>query len=167
MKVQPDVRTRTMRWIAIAILALAGLVIPATAVAAAEHIVIPIVNAPTPWEFDDPCTGDAVHGIGIENGFVKITELGAQGHHVQVRVDGRVDLYDDGDDFVGTWTYRIRFGDQFPPDGQGAVSFQAVGPLEYADGSTAIVTLHEHQVFEKGDMEKRAFIKSSCRWKKK
>jgi hypothetical protein len=152
-----------VRRIALAVLALAALVVPATAVAASEHILIPIVDAPAPWEFDDPCTGDAVHGIGIENGFARITELGPQGHHVQVRVDGRVDLYDDEDDFVGTWTYRINFGDQFPPDAQGAVTFMAVGPLEYADGSTAVVTQHGHQVFEKGDLEKREFFKSTCR----
>jgi hypothetical protein len=152
-----------LRPIVIAVLAVLALVVPATAVAAAEQILIPIVNEPAPWEFDDPCTGAAVHGIGVENGFVKITELGDQGHHVLVRVDGTVDLYDDEDEFVGTWTYRIIFGDQFPPGGQGAVSFQAVGPLEYADGSTAVVTLHEHQVFEKGDLEKREFFKATCR----
>ena len=152
-----------VRRIALAVLAVAVLAIPATAIAAAEQILIPIVNEPSPWEFDDPCTGVAVHGIGVENGFVKITELGDQGHHVHVRVDGRVDLFDDEGDFVGTWTYRIRFGDQFPPGGQGAVSFQAVGPLEYADGSTVVVTLHEHQVFEKGDLEKREFFKATCR----
>ena len=158
-----SVGSGTVRRIALAVLAVAVLAIPATAIAAAEQILIPILNEPSPWEFDDPCTGVAVHGLGVENGFVKITELGDQGHHVHVRVDGRVDLFDDEDDFVGTWTYRIRFGDQFPPGGQGAVSFQAVGPLEYADGSTAVVTLHEHQVFEKGDLEKREFFKATCR----
>ncbi len=155
--------TRAVRRIAIVVLALAALIVPTTAVAGAEQIVITLVDEPAPWEFDDPCTGTPVHGIGIENGFVKITELGAQGHHVQVRVDGRADLYDDEDNFVGTWTYTIRFGDQFPPDGQGAVSFQAVGPLEYADGSHAVITIHGHTVFDKGDTVKHEFEKASCR----
>ena len=39
----------------------------------------------------------------------------------------------------------------------------AVGPLEYADGSTAVVTQRGHQVFEKGDLLKREFLKAACR----
>ena len=137
--------------------------VPAAAVATAEHIVIPIVNEPTPVDpFTDPCSGIVVHGTGIENGFVKITELGAQGHHVQVRIDGQVDLENAAEAIVGTWTYRIRFSDQFPPGGQGAVSFQAVGPVVYTNGSSAVITLHSHQVFAKGDTEKRAFEKAKC-----
>jgi hypothetical protein len=152
------------RSIVIAVLACLALALPVTAAATAEHILIPIVNEPTPWDpFEDPCTGTVVHGIGIENGQVKITELGAQGHHVQVRVDGRVELLDEGDDPVGTWTYHIRFSDQFPPDAQGAVTFIARGPVEYADGSLAVITLHTHDVFEKGDAVKHEFAKASCR----
>jgi len=156
-------RSPALRWIAVAACMLTAMVFPATSGAAAEHILIPIVNEPSPWEFDDPCTGTAVHGIGTENGYVRITELGPQGHHVQVRVDGVVNLFDDEDEPVGTWTYRIRFGDQFPPDGQGAVSFQAVGLLAYANGSTAVITLHSHEVFDKGDVVKREFFKATCR----
>ncbi len=149
---------------AIATVALAAVVVPAAAVGAAEHILIPIVNEPTPWDpFEDPCTGTVVHGIGIENGQVKITELGPRGHHVQIRVDGEVDLLDEQNDLVGTWTYHIRFSDQFPPGAQGAVTFLAKGPVEYPDGSSAVITLHEHQVFEKGDTLKREFLKASCR----
>jgi len=54
-------------------------------------------------------------------------------------VHGATDLYDSEDNFVGKWTYRLRFRGQFPPDGQGAVLLIAVGPLEYADGHTPIV----------------------------
>ena len=151
-----------LRRIAIAVLALAALVVPATASAGAEQIVITLVNEPAPWKFDDPCTGIPVHGMGVENGVVRITELGEQGHHVRVDVRGTVRLFDDSNSFVGTWTYRLRFGDQFPPDGQGAVLLLAVGPLEYADGHTAIVQVHEHQVFEKGDTLKREFFKATC-----
>ena len=164
MRQKPHRLSRGWRYAILAILALGALAVPVTAAATAEHIVIPIVNQPTPWDpFEDPCTGITVHGTGIENGFVKITELGDRGHHIQLRVDGRVDLMNDADEFVGTWTYRIRFSDQFPPDAQGAVRFQAVGPIEYADGSSAVITLHEHAVFAKGDIEKRTFEKARCR----
>jgi hypothetical protein len=71
------------------------------------------------------------------------------------------DLYDSEESLVGTWTYRLWFGDQFPPDGQGAVLMIAVGPLEYADGHTAIVQVHEHEVFAKGDILKREFFKAT------
>ena len=157
-------RRRTGLLAAIATVALAAVVVPAAALAAAEHILIPIVNQPTPWDpFEDPCTGTVVHGTGIENGQVKITELGPQGHHVQVRVDGEVVLLDDANDPVGTWTYHIRFSDQFPPGAQGAVTFIAKGPVEYEDGSSAVITLHSHEVFEKGDTQKHEFEKALCR----
>jgi hypothetical protein len=146
-----------------AALILAGLVVPATAVgASAEQILITLVDEPAPWEFDDPCTGDAVHGVGLESGVIRITELGERGHHERVDVRGVADLYDSDENLVGTWRYRLRFGDQFPPDGQGAVLLIAVGPLEYADGHTAIVQVHEHAVFDKGDITKREFLKATC-----
>ena len=108
-----------------------------------------MVDEPAPWDFDDPCTGDAVQGLGHESGVLRVTELGDQGHHLRVNVRGLVDLSDSDGNFVGTWTYHLRFGDQFPPDGQGAVHLIAVGSLEYADGHTAIVQVHEHAVFDK------------------
>jgi hypothetical protein len=149
--------------LAAAVVAAALILVPAAAVGAgAEQIVITLVDEPAPWEFDDPCTGDHVHGVGLESGVVRITELGDQGHHLRVDVRGVADLYDSDENFVGTWTYRLRFGDQFPPDGQGAVLNIAVGPLEYADGHTAIVQVHEHAVFDKGDIRKREFFKATC-----
>ena len=149
--------------ILLAVLALVALGIPAGAVGAgAEQIVITLVDEPSPWDFDDPCTGEAVHGIGAESGVVRITELGDRGHHVRANVRGVADLYDSDDNFVGTWTYQLRFGDQFPPDGQGAVHLVASGPLKYADGHTAIVHVHGHTVFEKGDTIKREFFKATC-----
>jgi hypothetical protein len=36
-----------------------------------------------------------------------------------------------------------------------------VGPLEYADGHTAIVQVHEHAVFDKGDITKPEFLEST------
>jgi hypothetical protein len=141
---------------AIASLAVAALILPAAAVSAgAEQIVIPLVNDVVPIEFDDPCTGEAVHGTAIENGFVHITELGDRGHHVRLKVDGVVDLYNEDDDFVGTWTYRLIFTDQFPPGGQGAAHQTATGPLVYADGHTAVVHVYHHHVFAKGDVERK------------
>jgi hypothetical protein len=146
-----------------AALSLVALVVPATAVSAdAEQTVTPLVDEPALWDFDDPCTGDAVHGDGLESGVLRETELGDQGHHLRVNVRGLVELFDSDDNFAGTWTYHLRFGDQFPPDGQGAVHLIAVGPLQYADGHTAIVHVHEHAVFEKGDITKREFIKATC-----
>ena len=146
-----------------AALSLVALVVPAAAGAAgAEQFVIPIVDEEATWDFDDPCTGDAVHGVGLEDGFIRVTELGDRGHHVRADVRGVVDLFDSDGNFVGTWTYDLRFGDQFPPDAQGAVLIIAIGPLEYADGHTAIVQAHTHQVFEKGDIVKREFFKATC-----
>ena len=146
-----------------AALSLAAAAVPAAAAGGdAEQIVITLVDEPAPWDFDDPCTGDAVHGIGLESGVVRITELGDQGHHERVNVRGVAELSDSDDNFVGTWTYHLRFGDQFPPDGQGAALLIAVGPLEYADGHTAIVQVHEHAVFDKGDISKREFFKATC-----
>jgi hypothetical protein len=68
---------------------------------------------------DAASTGEAVHGIGFESGVVRFTELGDdQGHHQRDTVRGAADLYDSEDNFVGTWTYRLRFRDQFPPTGR-------------------------------------------------
>ena len=131
-------------------LALGG---PATA-GQAEQFVIPIVDEPAPWEFEDPCTGVALHGIGIENGSVRITDLGDQGTHLRLRVRGVADLFDSDDNLVGTWTYRLVFTDQIPPDGQGAVHATASGPVTYVGGRTAILHVFHHHVFDKGDVEK-------------
>jgi hypothetical protein len=156
-------RTRTVLCVVVAALALGALVAPAVVAAPAEQIVIRLVDEPADLEFEDPCTGEAVHGVGFETGILRITDLGDQGHHQRVTVRGVADLFDSEDNFVGTWTYRLRFIDQFPPDGQGAVHLIAVGPLEYADGHTAIVrVLFEHQVFGKGDILKREFSNASC-----
>jgi hypothetical protein len=147
----------------IAALALGALALPAAVAAPAEQIVITLVDEPAFLEFDDPCTGQSVHGVGFESGVVRITELGDQGHHQRDTVRGEADLYDSDDNFVGTWTYRLRFRDQFPPDAQGAVHLIAVGPLEYADGHTTIVrVLFEHTVFGKGDVLKREFSNATC-----
>ena len=49
-----------------AALSLVALVVPATAVGAdAEQTVTILVDEPAPWDFDDPCTGDAVHGTVV------------------------------------------------------------------------------------------------------
>jgi hypothetical protein len=146
---------------ALAIFALGMLAVP-VAGAGAEQIVIPLVDAPSFWEFDDPCTGDPVHGDAVENGVLRVTDLGDQGFHLRVQARGEVELLDDGDELVGTWTYDLRVGDQFPPDGQGAFHLIASGPVEYADGSTAKLHVHIHAVFEKGDEVKREFFKAVC-----
>ena len=147
----------------VAALALGALTLPAAVAAPAEQFVITLTDEEAPWEFDDPCTGDPVQGVGIENGVLRITELGDRGHHDRVNVRGVADLFDSDDNFVGTWTYRLRFVDQFPPDGQGAVLLIAVGPLEYADGHTSIVrVLFEHTVFAKGDVVKRQLSNATC-----
>ena len=146
---------------ALAVVALGLLVVPAAG-ASAEQIVITLVDAPNFWEFEDPCTGDPVHGDAVENGVLRVTDLGEQGFHLRVKARGEVDLLDDEDEFVGTWTYDLRVGDQFPPDGQGAFHLIASGPVEYADGSTAKLHVHLHAVFEKGDEVKREFFKAVC-----
>ncbi len=124
------------------------------AAAKAEQVVFTLVDEQAPWEFDDPCTGVAVHGIGIENGIVRLTDLGDKGHHVRVQVTGTAALLDSDENLVGTWTYRVVFTDQLPPDGQGAVHATASGPLTYVGGRTAILHVSHHHVFDKGDVEK-------------
>jgi hypothetical protein len=151
-----------MRPALIAIVALAALIAPANARGAAEQIVIDVVDEPVTFEFPDPCRGGTLDAEGTESGIIRITDLGDQGHHVRVDVRGTVDLFDDAGAFVGTWTYRLRFRDQFPPDAQGAVMQISVGPLQYADGTRAIVQGHEHEVFAKGDILKREFFKTVC-----
>jgi hypothetical protein len=149
----------------ISLLGLALLVVlatPAAVLARADQVVFQIVDETFLLEFDDPCTGLALHGDAIENGLVRSTDLGDGGYHDRVAVTGSVDLYDDDDAFVGTWTYRLRFLDQFPPDGQGAVTMFQVGPMRYADGSRAIIQGHSHEVFGKGDVLKREFFKTVC-----
>ena len=127
--------------------------VPAAA-AKAEQTVVTFVDERAPWEFEDPCTGVLVHGVGIENGVARITDLGDQGVHVRVKVSGTADLFDSDGNLVGTWTYRLIFTDQVPPDGQGAVHFTASGPVTYVGGRTAILHVFHHHVFDKGDVEK-------------
>jgi hypothetical protein len=160
---KPHVDLRPLRFVAVAVLALGALIIPAMGAAGAEQIRITLVDEPAPWEFDDPCTGEPVHGLATESGTVHIADLGDQGHHVRVEVDGTVDLFDDEENFVGTWTYHLNFGDKYPPDAQGAVLLLASGPIQYADGHTAVITVHEHFVLGKGDIQKREFLKVTCR----
>ena len=57
-------------------------------------------------------------------------------------------------DASGTWTYRLTFTDQIPPDGQGARNITASGPVTYVGGSTAILHVFSHVVFDKGGVEK-------------
>jgi len=159
---KPQIASLAARRIAIAVLALVALAVPAAAIAAAEQIRITLVDEPAGWDLDDPCTGQALHGLGAESGTVHIVELGDQGFHVRVKVEGSVDLFDDEETFVGTFTYRVNFGDQFPPDGQGGVRFWARGPLDYADGTSAMISVFEHEVFAKGDILKREFVKANC-----
>ncbi len=130
------------------------LVAPTVVDAAAQQIVFQLVDEEAPWEFVDPCTGIAVHGLGIENGTVRITDLGAKGYHLRLAVTGVADLYDDEDNLVGTWTYRLRFLDQYPPGGQGAVHMSASGPVVYETGESAILHVFHQHVFSKGDVEK-------------
>lgn len=155
-------KTRKLLCVVVAVLGLVALIAPPAGAAGAEQIVITLTDEPAPWEFDDPCTGEAVHGVGLESGVLRSTDLGDRGRHVRVNVRGVAELYDSEENLVGTWTYRLRFGDQFAPDGQGAVLLLAVGPLEYADGRTAIVQVHEHEVFAKGDILKREFFRATC-----
>jgi hypothetical protein len=133
-----------------------ALVVPSAA-AQAEQIVLTFVDEPAPWEFEDPCTGVAVHGVGIENGIVRVTELGDhgdQGVHARVKVSGTADLFDSDEKLVGRWTYRLVFTEEIPPDGQGALHFTASGPVTYVAGRTAILHVFHHVVFDKVGVEK-------------
>jgi hypothetical protein len=159
---KPHIDARALRQVAIALLALAALVAPTTAGASAEQIKFTLVDEPVFWDLDDPCTGQPLHGEGTDSGTVHIVELGDQGFHIRVKVEGSVDLFDDQESFVATFTYSVNFGDEIPPEGQGATRFWAHGTLEYADGTTAKISVLEHFVYAKGDIVKREFLKARC-----
>ena len=129
----------------VTMLVLGALVLPAGAVAGAEQFVDTWEDAPTPLALLDPCTGQDLSGVGTESGVARATFPDAGGGA-----------------FVGTWTYRFSFSSQVPPDRQGIVHGLAVGPLQYADGNTAIVQAQFLLVFEKGEIVKRAFQRSAC-----
>jgi hypothetical protein len=159
--VRPAAPSR-LRRILVAIAAVAALAAPATAQAGAEQLVIPVVDEPVTFEFPDPCRGGTLQAEATESGVIRVTELGDRGHHVRVNLRGTADLYDEAGILVGTWTYHLRFADQLPPGSQGAVMNIAVGPVQYADGSRAIVQGHQHEVFGKGDVLKWEFFKTVC-----
>jgi hypothetical protein len=150
------------RWLLVTLLAFGALVLPAGALADAEQFVDTWEDAPTPLALLDPCTGQDLSGVGTESGIARVTFPDAGVEHVRVQARGTVDLYDGGGAFVGTWTYHFRFSSQVPPQRQGIVHGLAVGPLQYADGNTAIVQAQFLLVFEKGEIVKRAFQKSAC-----
>lgn len=150
------------RLLLVTMLALGALVSPAGVLAGAEQFVDTWENAPTPVALLDPCTGEDLSGVGTESGIARAAFPEAGIEHVRVHARGTVDLYDGGGAFVGTWTYHVNFESQIPPDRQGIVHALAVGPLQYADGRTAIVQAQFLLVFEKGEIVKRAFQKSAC-----
>ena len=146
----------------VALLAVAAVLAPA-APGAAEQVVDAYADRPAPWSFVDPCTGAEVGGLGVESGIARATLLGEKGEHVRVSGDGTVDLFDGGAGFAGTWSYSFQLTSQIPPDEQGTLSGRASGPLRYADGSVAQVTLRFHYVFAKGGLPKRVFEGGACR----
>ena len=150
------------RRLLVTVVVLGALLLPAGVLAGAERFVDTWEDAPTPVALLDPCTGQDLSGVGSESGIARATFPDAGVEHVRVRASGTVDLYDGGGAFVGTWTYRFDFSSQVPPERQGIVHGLAVGPLQYADGRTAIVQAQFLLVFEKGEIVKRAFQQSAC-----
>ena len=148
--------------IVVALLAVAAVLAPA-GLGAAEQVVDAYADRPTPWSFVDSCTGEEVAGLGAESGIARATLLGEEGEHVRVSGDGIVDLFDGDGGFVGTWSYSFHLTSQIPPDEQGTLSGRASGPLRYADGSVAQVTLRFHYVFAKGGLPKRVFEGGACK----
>ena len=136
---------------------------PAALAAPAEQNVEVIENEPVVIEdFEDPCTGQILQGEAVVNGTIRTTDLGEQGQHVRLDVSGEADFFDAEGNFVGTWSFQTRVGDQFPPEGQGTFLAVDVGPMEYADGTTALFLVHQHEVFEKGDVKKLEIFKTTC-----
>jgi hypothetical protein len=141
-----------------------GLVVaPAAGAPGAEQIVITLEDDPVVIEdFPDPCTGQILHGEGVQNGTIRITDLGERGHHARTDVSGEVDFFDAEGTFVGTWSFETRLIDQLPPDHQGVFRAIDIGPMAYADGTTARFKVNQHEVFAKDDVKKHEWIKFSC-----
>jgi hypothetical protein len=136
------------------IAAFLGVPVVAAVAAPAAQTVFAVIDEPFPWKFTDPCTGVEVHGTAIENGVVRLTDLGEQGSHWRVRVGGTASLFDADNNLVGTWTYRQVYTDQMPPGEQGAAHFTASGRVTYVGGGSAILHVFYHRVFDKGGDEK-------------
>jgi hypothetical protein len=150
------------RRLLVTMLALGALVVPATGHAGADQFIDTWENAPTQLALLDPCTGEDLSGVGIESGTAHATFPDAGIEHIRVRASGRIDLYDEDGAFAGTWSYHYSLESQVPPDRQGIVHSVAVGPLQYADGTSAIVQAQFLLLFEKGEIVKRAFQMGAC-----
>ena len=136
---------------------------PAALAAPAEQNVEVIENEPVVIEdFEDPCTGQILQGEAVVTGTIRTTDLGEQGQHVRLDVPGEVDFFDAEGNFVGTWSFQTRVATQLPPEDQGTFLAVDVGPMEYADGTTALFLVHQHEVFEKGDVKKFEIFKTTC-----
>ncbi len=159
------------RLIAIAATVLAVVVLPTIAGAGVDRSVETWTNEPTFWFGPDPCTGKVATGRGVESGMASIVETSNGGSHVRIEARGTVDLYEANGPgpsdprpgaFVGTWTYEAKTSDQAPPDGQGAVTGVASGPIVFADGSSANRKILFHLTWEKNGPPKLFFAKFVC-----
>ena len=91
-----------------------------------------------------------VAGTGLESGTVRITETANGGGHVQVDIEGSVDLYEilGGDPenpqlgaYVATWTYSAHLKEEAPPGGTEVQGGNWHGPIVFADGRTAQLSI--------------------------
>lgn len=145
-----------------------GLLLPA--VAAGEGGAIHSVETfteTTNWFGPDECSGKTITGTGTETGTVYVTETPNGGVHVRIEIQGSVDLYEATGPgpwdpkpgaFIGSWSYESSISDQAPPDGQGATTGVASGPLVLADGTTVRRQTMFHLTWDKNPQPPKVFF---------
>ena len=159
------------RVLTIATLVLAAFALPAVAGARATHEIDSWTNEPSEWFQGDFCTGYAVGGTGYESGSARITETANGGSHVTGSATGSVPLFKANGpgpwdpqfgDYVGTWTYTVKFDEEVGPDGQSTEGSVAHGRVVYADGSSQFRQVLFHLVLPQDGPPKLFLVRLVC-----
>lgn len=155
-----------------ALLAAAVLVLPAAASAGVVQFSGSWTDSPTSSFMGDfACTGQpsTVAGSGLTSGSYRVTETVKLGAHVQVAIEGSLNLYEASGTpsdpqlgtYVGTWTYTNHYLEQWTPGGTAVFTGVSHGEIVFADGSTAMLKVG-FILLEGADGPKLFFSKAAC-----